>query len=230
MTRLPEECISPLPHDGSFTFRCHPGISCFTECCRELELQLSPYDELRLCRGLGITTGEFLDRYGIIEFAPDDAHPKLYLTMVDDGRATCPFVSANGCAVYDDRPAACRTYPVGRGVYRNEDGCGEEVYVLITEPHCKGFNENQPHTLDSWRENQGIAIYNEINDLLLPLVQHPFFRHGGRLDDDRARLFARALFDLDDFRRQLPFAAADDEPSEALLPKVIEWLETELFP
>ena len=43
-----EQQILPTATDRPFTFACHPGVPCFTECCRELDLALTPYDVLRL--------------------------------------------------------------------------------------------------------------------------------------------------------------------------------------
>ncbi len=49
--------------DNSFSFACHPGLSCFTECCRDLRLALTPYDILRLKNRLGLASNDFLDQY-----------------------------------------------------------------------------------------------------------------------------------------------------------------------
>ena len=31
-----------------FQFQCYPGVSCFTQCCRDVTIVLTPYDVLRL--------------------------------------------------------------------------------------------------------------------------------------------------------------------------------------
>ena len=41
-----------------FSFRCRPGGSCFTKCCHELELALTPYDVLRLRWATGLSSSE----------------------------------------------------------------------------------------------------------------------------------------------------------------------------
>lgn len=97
-----------------FSFGCHPDVACYTECCRELDLVLTPYDVLCLCKELQMSSAEFVDRYVVVEQDENDIFPVLYLGMVDDGRASCPFISGNGCNVYNSRPGACRAYPVGR--------------------------------------------------------------------------------------------------------------------
>ena len=102
----------------SFTFACHPGVPCFTDCCRMLELALTPYDVLRLRKATGLTSRELLENYIITEQDPGEPFPRFYLTMVDDGRASCVFVSPQGCTVYPHRPSACRAYPLGRAAVR----------------------------------------------------------------------------------------------------------------
>ena len=46
----------------AFRFNCYPGVSCFTNCCQDITIVLTPYDVLRLKNSLGIPSGEFLDK------------------------------------------------------------------------------------------------------------------------------------------------------------------------
>lgn len=216
----------PLGAKASFKFQCHPGVRCFTDCCRELELALSPYDVIRLRKSLALSANEFLERYAIIEFGPEDLHPKVYLTMIDDGRASCPFVDATGCRVYADRPSACRTYPVGRGVSLDEHGTLHEQFILLHEEHCLGFTEEQTQTIANWQDDQQTKEYNRFNDLLLPLLQPTgTTRTLARFSDIQATLFIDTLYNLDQFRdNHCPehTSLADDQP--ALLSHAINWL------
>ena len=155
-----------------FAFECHPKVSCFTECCRELDLALAPYDVLRLCKELKIKPADFIESYVVLEQDENDVFPVLYLGMVDDGRASCPFISNKGCRVYHGRPGACRAYPVGRGVTLDGNGKKQEMYVLVREDHCHGFAESDTYTVAGWFENQGLDEYNRINDEVLTLLQH----------------------------------------------------------
>jgi len=43
-----------------FQFNCNPGVSCFTQCCQDVTIVLTPYDVLRLKNGLKISSGEFM--------------------------------------------------------------------------------------------------------------------------------------------------------------------------
>ena len=49
--------------DSKIKFRCHPGVSCFTACCGNINIVLTPYDILCLRKRIGIDSDEFLLRY-----------------------------------------------------------------------------------------------------------------------------------------------------------------------
>lgn len=234
---LAPEHVRPLTSDETFRFRCHPGVACFTDCCRELELALSPYDVLRLSKNLGLAPSAFLDKYVLIEQAEGNAFPQAYLCMVDDGRASCPFVTASGCRVYADRPGACRTYPLGRGAFNTEDGTRHEMHVLLTEPHCKGFNESEQQDVTAWQKDQDLAFYNAMNDELLGILHHPRLKDGHPPEEHEEEIFL-FLYSLDTFRQQfldgalaLPFPITKNERQElatedlALLRLGIRWLD-----
>jgi len=189
-----------LTTESRFRFRCHPGISCFTECCGRTTIILTPYDILRLKNRLGITSGEFLQKYTRTE-----AHDKSGLPMVimDMPRfdGVCPFVKpVTGCEVYPDRPATCRYYPIGQGTLITEEGV-DEFYFYVREPHCRGYEEEAEWTVASWREDQGVEKYDEMN---LPWKTMMLRRgpDGGPVTDAQGnRLFAMVMYDLDQFRR-----------------------------
>jgi Fe-S-cluster containining protein len=194
------ENVNRLCGKKRFSFGCHPKVGCFTECCRELELALTPYDVLCLCRELQLSSAEFIERYVVMEQEPGGGLPNLYLAMVDDGRASCPFVSEKGCTVYKSRPGACRAYPVGRGVTLDTLGNVQEIHVLVREGHCQGFSEPQSHNVAEWYEDQGLVKYNEMNDEMLRLLHHEKVRQGFRLTKDEMKAFLLSLYQLDEFR------------------------------
>jgi Fe-S-cluster containining protein len=225
-----------------FSFGCHPDVSCYTECCRELDLPLTPYDVLRLCKELQIKPAAFIDHYVVMEQDEKDVFPVLYLGMVDDGKASCPFVSKNGCRVYNGRPGACRAYPVGRGATLDGNGKKQELYVLVQEEHCKGFAEPREHTVAEWFENQGLLEYNAINDEVLTLLQHEKVHQGMQLSRGQYEMFLLALYKLDEFRElvssrefQEGFALTEEERGAvfsddlSLLRLGIRWLKETLF-
>ncbi len=232
--------IERIADDFEFCFACHHEVSCFTSCCRELELSLTPYDVMRLKNGLKMHSRDFLDAYVIIEQDEEDIVPRCYLTMVDDGRASCVFVESKGCSVYRDRPGACRTYPLGRAAKRQPDNSIEHFFVLLKEDHCQGFTEEARQNALSYSKQQGLEPYNRMNDALASLLQSEQIRQGVRLTTAQQDLFILALYDLDTFRQKLmdhdsgfdmlPDTYIDDlVEDEKLLLYAIEWLKKEFF-
>lgn len=232
--------IARIGDKETFSFACNSKVRCFTNCCCQLDLALTPYDVLRLKKSLQLSSTEFLDTYVIIEQEEEDVFPHLYLTMVDDGRASCVFVREDGCSVYPDRPGACRAYPMGRASMRNSDNSMEEYYVLLNEEHCLGFAEPEMQTPLEYCLDQGLDQYNTMNDALVPLLQHEQVRKGMRLNKEQIGLFILALYDLDAFREKLFYGTlgtrqltmeeqAELKDDEKLLLFGIKWLEHQLF-
>lgn len=236
--RFPE-AVYRLKPDQPFTFACHPEVPCFTECCKMLELTLTPYDVLRLRRGTGLNSQELHDQYIIEDRAEDDIFPKYYLTMVDDGEASCVFVDKKtGCQVYPHRPGACRAYPLGRAAVRTRSGELKQHFVLLKEQHCKGFLETNEQTPLTYSTDQGLDEYNRMNDALASLIQHDEIRQGRFLpNDEQLRLYAMALYNIDVFRtrildgtlgeREYPAEIVDND--EALLLFAVDWLKEQYF-
>ncbi len=235
--QLPKN-VSRIEAEEAFSFACHPDVDCFTDCCRQLELALTPYDVLRLTRETKMDSGYFLEQYVIQEQEAEEAFPRFYLTMVDDGRASCVFVSDKGCTVYPGRPGACRAYPMGRAAIRQDDNSMEEFFVLLKEPHCHGFAEKEEQNSIKYSIGQGLTEYNTFNDAVALLLQHDKIRKGLHLSPAQIDYFVLALYDLDSFRKQLQdrtlpgsekFDTTIHETKEQLLLFGIEWLQQELF-
>ena len=49
--------------NSRFQFKCHPGVSCFTQCCRGINIILTPYDVIRLKSRLDLPSDQFLAIY-----------------------------------------------------------------------------------------------------------------------------------------------------------------------
>lgn len=238
---LPDN-VRNLSLNETFCFRCHRDVACFTDCCRELDLALTPYDVIRLRQALNISSKDFFCQHAIVEQGPEDAFPHVYLAMVDDGRASCPFVSEKGCRVYRDRPGACRTYPVGRAAFLDEHGKPAAYHVLLTEPHCRGFHECSLFSVEQWIGDQGLAPYNTMNDAVMFIMQHPAMKQGKKIIGPKADKFLLSLYHLDEFHVLLQQNQTEtntywqtkttgDTLSEdtVLLKYAIQWLYYELF-
>jgi len=188
----------------SFGFGCHAGVPCFNACCRDLNQFLTPFDILRLKKGLGMTSGEFLAEYTVQHDGPESGLPVVTLKPGDPKRKTCPFVTPDGCRVYKDRPSSCRVYPLARAISRNrETGKITEHFAIIREAHCKGFSEERTRTLREWIEGQGLSEYFAMNDRLMIIISMKNQHRPGPLDPKDRLLFHTALYDLDAFRSQV---------------------------
>lgn len=86
-------------HDDVFeTFNC---LDC-ANCCKTTSPIFYNNDIERLAKALRIRPGEFIEKYLRIDEDND------YVLK----SSPCPFLDGeNYCAVYDDRPKACREYP-----------------------------------------------------------------------------------------------------------------------
>ena len=238
-TQLPEYATR-ITLGTAFSFSCHKGVSCFTECCRLLDLALTPYDLLRLRKSTGMHSEKLLESYIIVEHNPDEPFPRFYLTMVDDGRESCVFVGKSGCTVYKDRPGACRTYPLGRAAVSRTDGGIQEHYVLMRETHCRGFAEKKQQDIARYSREQGIETYNQFNDSVASILQHDAIKNGLVPSKKQADLYTLALYNIDRFREKLfsgkitsgRLAALEKkslEDDEQLLDFAIKWLHKELY-
>ncbi|KAB1439030.1 YkgJ family cysteine cluster protein [Pseudodesulfovibrio senegalensis] len=235
------ESLPELEKGKTFCFKCYPGISCFNECCGDLQLVLTPYDVLRLCRELDMPSRDFVHSHCEVEVMPDTRFPMLRLRMTDNARRSCPFVREAGCSVYENRPGACRTYPLGRATRPNGEGGVQEQFFVVQEPHCRGFEESTEWTTDTWLKDQGFEIYVKYNDKYMNLLAR-WKETGKSLPDQVVHMAMLALYQLDDFRRMIDEMkmfervdvpeerqAAIMESDEAALDFGLDWLELMLF-
>ena len=229
--------------DEPFRFACSPEVTCFNECCRDLNQSLYPYDILRLKKGLGLSSSEFLKHYTTRHIGPESGLPIVTLKTTDAGRLTCPLVTEKGCSVYPDRPSSCRIYPLVRAISRcRKTGKITEHFALLKEPHCLGFKGRKDQTVRQWINHQEIAVYNHINDKLMEIISIKSRLLPGPLDLKSRHQVYLALYDLDNFRNQIvnhnlldnsevhpQKLAATETDDTALLEVGMEWVKQKLF-
>jgi Fe-S-cluster containining protein len=192
-----------LDRDQTFCFRCHPAVSCFNRCCRNLNLYLYPYDVLRLKRSLGISSDEFLDRHVEVVLRPGSAFPSVLLSMAENAERTCPFLSADGCRVYADRPDTCRSFPVEVGsMVAAGTGRSRAVYFLRPPDFCQGQHETRQWTVSEWMADQQAVEYQRMtllwSDLMRLFQDDPWGAEGP--EGPRAKMAFMATYNLDRFR------------------------------
>ena len=208
----PEESeVFAITEDQHFNFRCAPNVPCFNACCRDLNQYLSPYDVLRLKRNLDISSAVFLEMYTLRHDGPRSGLPVVTLRPQSAPELKCPFVTSRGCGVYADRPASCRTYPVMRMAGRDRvTGNIREEYLLLHEPHCRGFETDRKLTVRDYMEEQGLLPYNAANDDFLRILGAKQHKHPGMLPEDVSDRIYTALYDSDRFIAEMVGAGSEN--------------------
>jgi Fe-S-cluster containining protein len=196
-----------LGPDSKFKFNCHSGVKCFTRCCKDINIILTPYDIIKLKNRLGLSSEKFLALYTEPHILEKTDLPVVTLRLLDIEESdpeskACPFVRENGCLVYEDRPTTCRYYPLGvANLSHKEDPDGEEFYFFVHEPHCLGFDEEKEWTVSQWRENEGVDVYDRINARWTDLVvRKRSFPPNMKFTEKAKKMFFLVSYNIDKFR------------------------------
>ena len=190
--------------NSTFEFRCHKDINCFTKCCRGIKITLTPYDIILLKNRLDLSSEDFLAIYTVPQILEKTDLPVVMLKLMDDDQESCPFVrDEEGCIIYNDRPTACRYYPLGSASLSHKEGADDEgFYFFVHEPHCLGFEEKKEWTVKEWREDQGVDLRDEVNaewtDLI---VRKRSFPANIKLTEKTKELFFMVSYNIDQFKR-----------------------------
>lgn len=188
---------------GTFQFACNPDVPCFTRCCHNADLLLYPFDIIRLKKRLGMPTEEILVTHTITAFRDNPCFPGVMLRMSDNKGQPCPFLTAEGCTVYPDRPYSCRAYPLEPAM-AGEGKQGTITASVVRHAHCQGHGTGVHWTAESWMDDQGMAEYNRQNlawARVAALLYTPgTFGAQGR-DNPAMNMAFMASYNMDTFRR-----------------------------
>lgn len=223
-----------LEGNAGIQFQCRKGISCWNACCSNIDISLTPYDILRLSRRLDLSTTEFLQKYTFPYELEKDGIAGVKFQPVENGTA-CQFMRPEGCSVYEDRPTACRYYPVALlSLRRSDEYTDRQSYAMVKEEHCLGHQEPRKLTIEEYRQEQGLVEYDELargwRQLVLkkkssgPTVGKPSKRS--------LQLWFMVCYDLDRFRAFVAseqFGDTYDIPAEELKNIIVDDKETMLF-
>jgi hypothetical protein len=185
--------------EDTFTFRCGRDLDCFTHCCADVSIVLTPYDVLRMKRALGLDSSDFLRKYTIAPFTKEQKIPIVLLKMDPDTRK-CLMVNSEGCGVYGNRPWACRMYPLGLADPKNPNAQDHRFFFPLREDLCHGHGQGRTWTVREWITDQGIEEYEMMGAGFRDLMLHDFWEKG-QLDPRQMDMFHMACYDLDQFRR-----------------------------
>ncbi len=183
------ERMDPEHH---FRFDCSPGVSCFTQCCQDVTIVLTPYDVMRLKERLGMSSQAFVDTHTIVLPKKGRLIPLVILKMREEDKR-CPFVTGAGCMVYEDRPWPCRMFPLDM----NDDG----TFRTITSPErCQGFDRPETWRISEWLVAQGIVPYDQMNSLFAEITA-PLQADAPDIDNPKiTQMLFMAMYNLDRFR------------------------------
>ncbi|MDH5632244.1 MAG: YkgJ family cysteine cluster protein [Gammaproteobacteria bacterium] len=216
-----------LTDDSRLSFRCHKDIACFNACCKNIDITLAPYDILRLQQHLGMSSAEFLPKYTIPFEMDAQGMPGVKFRPVDGGTA-CQFMTEEGCSVYENRPTACRYYPLGLLSIKHKDAAtDEQSYALVSEEHCLGHQEDRPLSVGEYRAEQGVDVYDEHTRgwRQLILKKKSAGPSIGTPSKQSLQLFFMASYNVDQFQE---FVLSDQFlGSFELEPELIEQLKTD---
>ncbi|MEJ2007769.1 MAG: YkgJ family cysteine cluster protein [Acidobacteriota bacterium] len=230
-----------LSLDDTLDFHCGKGVDCFTNCCRDVSIVLTPYDVLRMKKVLHLDSTEFLEKYTVLGCTKDQKLPVVLLKMnAEDKR--CPLVTDEGCSIYAHRPWACRMYPLGLAEPKRPHPTEHGFYFVIHEDICHGHGKGSECTIRDWIAGQSIDTFEMMGEPFKNLMLNEFWEKGEPLQPAKLEMYLMACYDLDRFRRfvfetrftglfdideaRLEAIRTDDEE---LLVFAMEWLRFSLF-
>ncbi|MDL1957172.1 MAG: YkgJ family cysteine cluster protein [Candidatus Desulfofervidus auxilii] len=181
-----------LTTNSKFRFACHKGLSCYTKCCKNVNIWLMPYDVMRMKKALGISSEEFLLKYTLPRKGQKGL-PLVLLKMRDNEEKSCPFVTPEGCIIYSDRPWPCRAYPI-------EQTPNEGKYRLIKFEFCQGFDEPKEWTIEEWKEDQGLNPYLAMEKAYRAVTESKGWERISMLKGEAWQMFYMACYNTDKFR------------------------------
>ena len=221
--------------DDTFCFRCHPGIDCFNSCCRNVTIFLNPLDVVRLRKALGMTSTDFIEQHTHRVISQETGMPAVILKMSADGEKECPFVTPQGCSVYESRPYSCRLYPL-------DTEQGVEYRFIVDSEKCHGLRESEEWTVERWRQQQGLYDYDDLDHNLKDVMRATEVWEDRIADARMQDMILIALYDVDRFREFVfnssflkKFSVDEDilekirEDDVALLYFAGQWLRFALF-
>ncbi len=204
LQKLKETILADFPRlnkESKFKFGCNKNVSCFNKCCSDVNIFLTPYDIIRLKNRLKISSQVFLDKYTLLPIDEKQNHPVVMLKMDNDENKSCPFVTDEGCSVYEDRPWSCRMFPLGVASPKeaDENGVGE-FYFLLEESVCRGFEEDSNWTVDKWMKDQNVEEFTEMGEHFKEISLHEYFKTKKQLEPAKLEMFYTVCYNIDKFR------------------------------
>ena len=134
MIDFEREGFIPVTPDDVIKFQC----SRCGDCCRNVKesVIVEPLDLFRIARFFGKTTDDVMEEY-TTALRLAWGYPMLTLKIKQHMDA-CVFLRAGKCGIYEARPRACRTYPLGTGPDDEKPGAFLDLIVSKKQHHFTG--------------------------------------------------------------------------------------------
>lgn len=183
-----------LSFNDTFKFRCHPEVECFTTCCADVTIYLTPFDVLRLSEALKIDSSAFLEKYTMVLSGPRPIIPLVVLKMQEGVEGLpCPLVTEQGCTVYESRPWSCRMFPLDQ-ISKNE-------FQTITQADfCKGLEEDFNQSVVDYLHGQGVDKSAVLDAAYQEITNHPSLDEMDVENPKVAQMVYLACYNLDRFK------------------------------
>ncbi|MEJ2427418.1 MAG: YkgJ family cysteine cluster protein [Deltaproteobacteria bacterium] len=180
--------------EDTFHFSCNPQIDCFTRCCQNVNILLTPYDIIQMKNRLKISSTDFLKQYTKTLIAPETALPAVQFRMDAEKEERCYLVGKEGCKIYEHRPWSCRMYPL------DNSSDGEGFSPMVDSSRCLGLDDNRVWRLRDWFEDQGLQPYAEWNQRFAEVTEDKRLTRWRKEYPRGLDIFYLACYDLDRFR------------------------------
>jgi len=76
-----------------------------------------------------------------------------------------------------------------------------EYYFFIREPNCLGYEEDKEWTIEAWRAEQGVDLYDDMNREWSEIQLRRDNPGQPKLDENKQALIYMASYDLDRFKK-----------------------------
>ncbi len=133
-----------------------------------------------------------------------------------------------GCSIYENRPTACRYYPLGLLSLRKKDAVGDEKnYALVEEDPCLGHQENKTQTIAEYRKEQGLEEHDPLTRewRRLILKKKSAGPTIGKPSEMSLQLFFMASYNVDQFQN---FVTSEQfHENYEIDPELLEKLKTD---
>lgn len=139
--------------DSAFSYTCN---AC-NKCCYGKEIQVNPYETLRLSKDLEISTTEFRNN-----------HLNGQMLKHKSDSDACIFLGDSGCKVHKHRPLVCRLYPLSRLLMND----GQELFFKVKTHTLSAGEFGMASTVSAYLKSQEVEAYLVAEKAYLKLIRH----------------------------------------------------------